>query len=89
MKTVGIRDLQRNVSAEVEHVEKSGRPTLVTRRGRPSAILLPIDEDALEEHILANAPDFVTSLEEAEDEFRGGETRSAQEVLAELESGGT
>ncbi len=48
MSVVSIRDLSRNPSAVVDEVERSGRPALVTRNGKPIAALVRIDQDKLE-----------------------------------------
>lgn len=49
MNVVSIRDLSRNPSAVVDEVERSGRPALVTRNGKPIAALVRIDQDRLED----------------------------------------
>jgi prevent-host-death family protein len=85
METYGIRDLQRRPSEIVDRVDKTGRPALVTRRGRPAAVLMPLDEDALEDFVLANAPEFVASIDEAERDLRAGRSRPAAEVIAQIE----
>jgi prevent-host-death family protein len=86
VETFGIRDLQRRPSEIVDRVDKTGRPVLVTRRGRPAAVLMPLDQDALEDFVLANAPEFVASIDEAERDLRSERSRSAAEVIAEIES---
>ncbi|MGI8946288.1 MAG: type II toxin-antitoxin system prevent-host-death family antitoxin [Thermoleophilaceae bacterium] len=85
MESFGIRDLQRRSSEIVEQVEKSGRPALVTRYGKLAAILMPIDSEAFEDYILTNAPEFVASREDAEEDLREDRTRPAHEVFAEIE----
>ncbi len=57
MNVVSIRDLSRNPSAVVDEVERSGRPALVTRHGKPIAALVRIDEDRLEEWIQSTVGD--------------------------------
>jgi len=85
MQTYGIRELQRHSSEIVDELERSRRPALVTRHGKPVAVLSPIDEDALEDFILANAPEYVASMAEAEEDARTGRTRSLDDVVAELD----
>jgi prevent-host-death family protein len=51
MSVVSIRDLSRNPSAVVDEVERSGRPALVTRNGKPIAALVRIDQDKLEDWV--------------------------------------
>jgi prevent-host-death family protein len=42
LATVGIRGLARNVSAVVAEVARTGRPTILTKHGRPVAAIVPI-----------------------------------------------
>ncbi len=86
VETYGIRELQRRSSEIVDELERSRRPALVTRHGKPVAVLSPIDDDALEDHILANAPEFVASMTEADEDGRAGRTRPLADVVAELEA---
>ena len=46
---VTIRELANRTSAVIDEVTRSGRPTIVTRRGHPVAALVPLDEQSLEE----------------------------------------
>ena len=55
MPTVSIRDLANKASAVVDEVAKSGKPAVVTKRGKPIAAVVPIDPDALDDWVLANA----------------------------------
>lgn len=43
MNTLQIRDAKAGLSAVIAAAE-SGRPTLITRHGRPSAMVVPVDE---------------------------------------------
>jgi prevent-host-death family protein len=85
MSNVSIRDLGRNASRVVNQVAKSGRPALVTSHGTPVVAIVPIDEEALEDFILANSPEFVRDMRQADRDLRRGRTRSAAEVFAELD----
>ncbi len=53
MSLVSIRDLSRNPSAVVDEVERTGRPALVTRNGKPIAALVRIEQDELEDWLLS------------------------------------
>lgn len=48
----------------------------------------PFDLEAFEDYVLANAPEFVASLLEADKDLRKGRTRGAAKVFAELEARG-
>ncbi|MGC2374051.1 MAG: type II toxin-antitoxin system prevent-host-death family antitoxin [Solirubrobacteraceae bacterium] len=62
-----IRELGRQVSGVVNEVRTTGRPAFVTHRGTPVAVLLPLDAEQLEDYILANAPEYVASMREADE----------------------
>ena len=81
MATVNVRELARNTSRVIDDVSKRRRPTLVTRAGRPVVAVVPIDASALEDWILANAPEFVEGMRLADDEMRRGETLSFDDVV--------
>jgi len=76
MDTVGIRKFARSASSIIESLTRSREPILITRHGRPVACMLPVDERELEDYVLANAPEFVKGLAEADAELRAGETTS-------------
>jgi prevent-host-death family protein len=85
MAAVNVRELARNTSKVIDEVERLKRPAIITRSGRPVAAVVPIDFDALEDWILANAPVFVEGMRQAEEEFRRGETISMDELFARIE----
>lgn len=72
MASVGIRDLKAHASDIVERAE-AGEAFLVTRRGKPVAVVLPFSVEA-EDLILANAPAFVKLRDEARGELRKRQT---------------
>jgi prevent-host-death family protein len=59
MVTSTIRQLACAVSATIDRVHESGEPVLVTRRGEPVAVILPVDLEALGEHLKDTAPEYV------------------------------
>ena len=86
MTAVNVRELARNTSRVIDAVARRKRPTIITRGGRPVAAVVPIDADALEDWILANAPEFVEGMRKAEEEFRRGETVGMKELITRLEA---
>lgn len=66
MATVTLRELARNTASVIHGIQSSGRPALVTRNGRPVVALVPIDEAALEEWLLAQSPDITRAVAEAD-----------------------
>ena len=72
MAAVGIRDLKAHVSDIVERAE-GGEAFLVTRRGKPVAVVLPFGMEA-EDMILAHASTFIRLREEGRAQLRKGTT---------------
>lgn len=72
MASVGIRDLKAHASDIVERAE-AGEAFLVTRRGKPVAVVLPFGIEA-EDLILARASAFIKLREEGRTELRKGTT---------------
>lgn len=83
MAVVGVRELVRNARAVIEEVERTGRPTIVTRRGRLAVALVPLDEREIEDYVLATSPSFVRGMREAERDLRRGRTRSLASLVDE------
>ena len=82
MVVVTMGELVRSTSRVVDAVHRSGKAALVTRGGRPIVALIPIDEDAFEDSVLAHSPAFVASLRTADADLRRGRAISLDEFLA-------
>lgn len=85
MPTIGVRELARRTSAIIDEISENREPALITKRGRPVAYVVPVDPDEYEDWVLANAPEFVKSLREADRDVRKGRTVSLDEFEASLE----
>jgi prevent-host-death family protein len=69
MKIAPIAEVKARFSAYVK--ESAEGPVVVTRNGRPVAVLLAVeDEDDLERLILAHSPKFQALLDAAEQRIR-------------------
>ena len=80
MATIGVRELKAKASDILDRTE-AGEPFLVTRRGRPVAVVLPFNIDT-EDLILAQAPAFIKLRETARKEYRKGQTLAWDEAKA-------
>lgn len=69
MAEIGIKELKATASAIIDEVE-GGSAYVVTRRGRPAAVLLPIDE--AEDLVLANADEYVRQRRLARADYAKG-----------------
>ncbi len=71
MAEIGIRQLKTTASAVIDRVE-GGAAYVVTKRGRPAAVLLPIEE--AEDLVLANADEYVRMRRQARAAYARGRT---------------
>ena len=87
-KTVPVRELRSELSHVIDQVADLREHVIVTRHGRPAAVLVPVDEyEALEEtaEILSDA-DTMAAIEEGQREVERGETVTLDELRQELRS---
>ena len=82
MAAVGIRDLKTHASDIVERAE-AGEAFLVTRRGKPVAVVLPFTFDA-EDLILAHASPFIRLRAEGRADLRKGKTVGWQSLKTKV-----
>ena len=78
MAEIGVKELKATASAVIDRVER-GAAYVVTRRGRPAAVLLPVEE--AEDIVLANADEYVRMRREARAAYEKGRTTSLQELV--------
>jgi prevent-host-death family protein len=87
MATVTIRELARQAGGVVNEVGTTGRPTFVTHRGTPVAVLLPLDAEQLGDYVLANTPEYVASMRSADEAIERGKLGVAlADAIAEFEA---
>jgi prevent-host-death family protein len=77
MAEVGIKELKAQASRVIDEVA-NGASYVVTRRGRPAAVIMPI-EDA-EDVLLANADEFIQMRRKARQDFAKGRTSSLDDL---------
>lgn len=77
MAEIGIKELKASASAVIEGVE-GGAAYVVTKRGRPAAVLLPIDE--AEDLVLAHADAYIRMRRQARAAYAKRRTISLSEL---------
>lgn len=85
-KTVPVRELRSELSQVIDQVADLREHVIVTRHGRPAAVLVPVDEyEALEEtaEILSDA-ETMAAIEEGRREVERGDTVTLDELRHEL-----
>lgn len=80
---VGTHELRKNLTILLEELEKEGQEIVITRQGKPTAIIIDIDkylevQQALKEF---SDPAYLVSLVEAKKEIREGKGVPAEEVF--------
>jgi prevent-host-death family protein len=85
MKIASVADVKAKFSGFLKASEQG--PVIVTKNGRPVAMLLSIkDEDEIERMILAYSPKFQNILEIAEGQIREGKGIKHEDFWREVES---
>ena len=77
MAEIGIKALKATASSVIDEVE-SGSAYVVTKRGRPAAVLLPVEE--AEDLVLANADEFVRQRRLARADYAKGRTVGLEDL---------
>ncbi len=79
MTAVKVTDLKDRATQIMRDVER-GREYVVTKRGRPIAVILPTAADELEDWVLANHPEAVRRRREAEARIAAGDFARAADL---------
>lgn len=80
MKTVSVRDLQKNVKECVDESQEDR--VVITRHGRPAAVLVGVEGEDWEDIVLQTDPSFWKLIRKRRKE----KTISLDELKAELEN---
>jgi antitoxin YefM len=82
---VGMHELRKNLAQLLESLHEEGREIVVTRQGKPTAVIVDLDryleaQEALREF---SDPEYLRSLLDARREIREGKGVPAEEVFAQ------
>jgi prevent-host-death family protein len=77
MREIGVKELKNNASRVIGEVE-AGERIVVTKRGRPAAVIMSMEE--AEDFVLANAEEYVRMRLEGRREHEAGETVHLDDV---------
>jgi len=83
MEWVGIRELKARTSEVMRKLREERAEYVITYRGKPCAILLPVDEETLEDYLLASHPFFAEMRARAREEVEEGEYVTEEALLDE------
>jgi prevent-host-death family protein len=86
VKVASVADVKAHFSAYLKDTEQG--PVVVTRNGKPVAILLAVgDEEELERLVLAHSPHLQTILDAARQRMQSGTGIPHEQFWQEVESG--
>lgn len=77
MAEIGIKELKTTASAVIDRVE-AGAAYVITKRGRPAAVLLPVEE--AEDLVLANADEYIRLRRDARAAYARGRTINLRDL---------
>ena len=83
MPAVKVTDLKNRATQIMRRVQNGGE-FMVTKRGRPIAVILPIADDQFEDWILAHHPEAVRRREEALARIAAGEFVTGRKLRSRL-----
>jgi prevent-host-death family protein len=81
MKFTNVRELKSKTSEMLRTVER-GNTVLVTTHGRPTAMLVPVTEEDIEDALLAYSPRLRKKIEEGLADVRAGRTTRLSEYIS-------
>jgi prevent-host-death family protein len=81
VKFASVRELKTKMSEMLRTVER-GNTVLVTTHGRPTAMLVPVTEDDIEDALLAYSPTLRKKIKEGLKDIRAGRTMSLSDYKA-------
>ena len=84
MKIASVAEIKSQFSAYLKASE--GGPVVVTRNGRPVAVIVGVqDEDEIERLLMAYSPHLRAILERSRQQFRDGDWLSEEEFWSQFE----
>jgi len=86
MATIPLADAKARLSAVLDEVRDTHERVVITRNGRPEAVIMSVsDLEALEETLdLLSTPDAVDEIRQAEADIAAGHGVDADELLRQL-----
>ncbi len=86
MKIASVAEVKSQFSAFLK--ESEGGPIVVTRNGRPVAVIVGVqDEEEIERLLMAYSPRLRAILERSRQQFRAGQWLSEEEFWSQFEPG--
>ncbi len=80
MKFANVKELQKDASGIISLVEK-GEDVIITKRGKPAAVIYPLSEDVIEEYMIQHSPSIRKKIEEGLKDVKEGKIVPLREII--------
>lgn len=80
MKFANVKELQKDTSGIISRVEK-GEDVIITKRGKPAAVIYPLSEDEIEDYMIEHSPSIRRKIEEGLKDRKEGKTILLRDLL--------
>lgn len=80
MKFANVKELQKDASGIISLVEK-GEDVIITKRGKPAAVIYPLSEDEIEDYMVQHSPTIRRKIEEGLKDVKEGRTVPLKDLL--------
>ncbi len=86
INTISIRELRPKLSQVMNNIHKKFDRYVITRRGKPEAIIMSMDdyEGLLETLEIESDPQLMADIREAEEEMKKGKGKTLEQIHKEL-----
>jgi prevent-host-death family protein len=86
MRMLAMGDVRSRLAELLDEIEATHERIVITRRGRPSVVLLAVEDlDSMEETLdIMNDPGLVAAIQEGEADAAAGNTYTVDEVIEGL-----
>jgi hypothetical protein len=82
MNFIAATTLRNNLSETLNHLKKTGKYMLVSKRGKITSAL--VDIDLFEDLIALYNQDYLKSIQQARQDYKKGKVHSFQEVFGQV-----
>jgi len=80
MKFANVKELQKDASGIINLVEK-GEDVIITKRGKPAAVIYPLSEDMIEDYMVQHSPSIRKKIEEGLKDRREGKIIPLKDIM--------
>lgn len=83
IKTIQATKLRSHFKDALAHVKESKQPLIITERGKPTSVLVDIDE--FEDYLMMQDEEFVSNLRQSEKEYKEGKVHTLEDVFGDID----